>query len=320
MKDIEDMFDEKKLKKSVKKAKIKSAIRIAIIAIGVFVIGGLLNIIISLKLSAINFERMETNVKLSMPNGYISYSNDIVGFLGGSGRYKISKEIGGKSVVLSDRDVLFGLIPPMNYFRSRSGAYHNAGEWPVSLWESGYKRLRFFHPELEYKKYQNDLENIDDITDGKVIEMAISFDKPYKVDDIYSITSTLEPADIKWIWLNEFTEEFIDEYKYAIDNYDAEANGINEGEAIGISVRDISTFSKTSYDSYYDELIDNLKKSGSSDYKKLYDEIMERGKTSVDDAEILGVVVQGTKEELKELIGKPIIKATSFGVVVDPLY
>lgn len=320
MNDIEDMFDEKKLKASVKKAKVKSSIRIAIIAIVVFLVGGLLNIIISLKLSAMNFERMETNIKLSVPNGYISYSNDIVGFLGGSGRYKISKEIGGKSVVLSDRDVLFGLIPPMNYFRSRGGGYHNAGEWPVSLWESGYKRLRFFHPELEYKKYQNDLENIDNIPDGKVIEMAISFDKPYKVDDIYSITSKLKPASIKWIWLNEFTEELINEYKYAIDNYDAEANGIYEGDAIGISLHDSSHFTRTSYASDYDELLENLKKSSSSDYKKLYDEIMERGKTSVDDAEILGVVVHGTKEELKELIGNPMIKATSFGVVVDHLY
>lgn len=320
MKDIEDIFDEKKLKKSVKKAKIKSAIRIAIIAIVVFLVGGLLNVIISLKLSAMNFERMETNVKLSVTNGYISYSNDIVGFLGGSGRYKISKDIGGKSVVLSDRDVLFGLVPPINYFRSRGGGYHNAGEWPVSLWESGYKRLRFFHPELQYKKYQNDLENIDNIPDGKVIEMAISFDKPYKVDDIYSIISKLKPADIKWIWLNEFTEELMNEYKYEIDNYDEEANGIYEGEAIGISLHDISHFTRTSYASDYDELLENLKKSSSSDYKKLYDEIMERGKTSVDDAEILGVVVHGTKEELKKLIGNPMVKATSFGVVVDPLY
>ncbi len=46
--------------------------------------------------------------------------------------------------------------------------------------------------------------------------------------------------------------------------------------------------------------------------KTLYNEIMERGKTSSEDAKILGVVVHGTKEELIELINNPLIKATSF--------
>ncbi|WP_409193630.1 hypothetical protein [Clostridium perfringens] len=55
-------------------------------------------------------------------------------------------------------------------------------------------------------------------------------------------------------------------------------------------------------------------------HKQLYDEIMERGKTSADDAEILGIVVHGTKEELKEIVGLPIIKASSFGIVADPIY
>ncbi|GAA0817162.1 hypothetical protein [Clostridium tertium] len=47
---------------------------------------------------------------------------------------------------------------------------------------------------------------------------------------------------------------------------------------------------------------------------------MERRKTSFEDAKILGVVVHGTKEELIELINNPLIKATSFGVITDPIY
>ena len=47
---------------------------------------------------------------------------------------------------------------------------------------------------------------------------------------------------------------------------------------------------------------------------------MARGKTKMEDAEVLGVIVQGTKEELKQLVENPMVKATSIGVVVDPLY
>ena len=109
----------------------------------------------------------------------------------------------------------------------------------------------------------------------------------------------------------------MDKYKYEVDNYDAKANGIRESEVLGL---EISHESYSSYDNNYDELIENLKKSRYKYNNELYDEIMERGKTSVEDAEILGVIVQGTKEEMKKLINSPVIKATSIGIVTDPVY
>ena len=41
MKDIDSLFDDKKLKKSVKKAKIKSTLRIVLIALIVFICGSI---------------------------------------------------------------------------------------------------------------------------------------------------------------------------------------------------------------------------------------------------------------------------------------
>ena len=47
---------------------------------------------------------------------------------------------------------------------------------------------------------------------------------------------------------------------------------------------------------------------------------MKRGKTSEDDAKVLGIIVQGTKKELSELRENSMIKATSIGIVTDQLY
>lgn len=321
MSDIDDIFDDKKLKQSVRKAKAKSTLKIILIVIIIIVVGGLLNILIGINYSRKVYEKNDAYVRLSVPNGYISESNDIIGFLGGTGSYKIAKKMRGKPVILEDRNSSFGIVPPINYSVSNGGGYHIGSEWPVSFWENGYKKMIFFHPKLQYKEYKNDLANIEKIPDGKLIEMAISFDKPYKVTDLSIIQNKLEPSNVAWMWLNEFTDKKMQEYQYEIDNYDGKANGISENETIGLSLpRENNGFTYNPYTQGYDEIVDALNKSSLPEHKALYEKIMANGKTKIEDAEILGVIVHGTKSELKQLIGNPLIKATSIGVIVDPLY
>ena len=40
-------------------------------------------------------------------------------------------------------------------------------------------------------------------------------------------------------------------------------------------------------------------------------------KINIDDVEILGIVIYGTKDEIEEIIKNPIIKASSLGGVID---
>ncbi|MDU5111951.1 MAG: anti sigma factor C-terminal domain-containing protein [Clostridium sp.] len=324
MKDIDNFLDEKKLKKSIRRAKIKLTIKIIVISVIVFIMGSLLNNKLSLKYSELSYEKREAIVKLTIPNGYISESNDLLGLLGGTSFQKISKSIAGRKIIIDDSIVKFGINGNERFSRfdrvvgSGTGNYNS--DWPVNTNGYGYKKLRFFHPELQYKDYQNDLDYIDKIPDGKILEVAISFDRPYKISDLYMIQNKLSNNDITWLWLDEFTKIKIDEFKYAIENYDSKSAGIEEIETIGIECYDSKTFNRNDYNEKYDELIEFLDKSPYMTHKELYDEIMERGMTSADDAEILGVVVHGTKEELKEIVGLPIIKASSFGIITEPVY
>lgn len=321
MSDIDDIFDDKKLKQSIRKAKVKSILKIIGVVLIIFIIVSLLNILICLNLSKKQYEKNDAYVKLSIPNGYISESNTIIGFLGGTGTYKIAKNMNGKPVILEDKNSSFGILPPINYSVLNGGGYHIASQWPVSFWENGYKKMLFFHPELQYKEYKNDLADIEKIPDGKLIEMAISFDKPYKVTDLSIIQNKLKPVNVTWMWLNEFTDKKMQEYQYEIDNYDAKANGVSESDTIGLSLPMAHNgFTYNPYTQGYDEIVDTLNKSSLPEHKALYDKIISNGKTKIEDAEILGVIVHGTKSELKQLIDNPLIKASSIGVIVDPLY
>ncbi|NFH78587.1 hypothetical protein FDA09_04110 [Clostridium botulinum] len=320
MKNLEDNFNEENIKKDIRKAKFKLIIKVVSISIIVLLIGGIINLIICAKYSTKSYENNDIRVQLSIPNGYISKSDDIFGFFGGNGTYKISKDIGGKPIVLEECVSRFGLLPFFNCYRGCGGGYHNSGQWSVSLWENGYKKMRFFHPELQYKEYQNDLEKVDSIPDDKIIEMAISFDRPYKIMEMYLPESQLRDVKVTWLWLDEFTENKMNEFQNEINKHDAKANGIMENEVLGIGFHDYFMIDKNSYNYSYDELINTLSNSKDTKYKELYEEIMKKGKTSADDAKILGAIVQGKKEDLTKLVGNPLIKSSSFGVITEELY
>ncbi len=84
----------------------------------------------------------------------------------------------------------------------------------------------FFHTNVDYKEYKNDLAELDKIPDDKLIEIGNSFDKPYPIIDRYNIL----PAEINktWHWIDTFSDEDIEKFKDEVDNYDFKACYINE--------------------------------------------------------------------------------------------
>ena len=314
--ELDEIFDEETLDMATKKVRRKSTrktILTSLVVIVVVLIGILVaNAAITIKLSNDMFDFNEANIKLHVPNGYISKSDDSMGFLGGRSDFTVSRLIGEKPVVLENKAAPFGLIPQLFISRGQGGGGHSAGEWPRNYWENGYTKMIFFHPEISYKEYKNDLYQLDRVSDDKLIEVGISFDKPYKVADIQTILPNVNKS---WYWVDAYNKNDFERYKKEASEYDGKAAFISEYDALGVNVRAYHG-NNDFYGSYYN-FVESLKSSKDKRYNEVYKELVTKGYTDSNNVPILGAIVYGMKDELKALIGNPHIKASSFGVVVD---
>jgi len=327
---LDELFDEKKLDSAIKKGKLKSTIRTAIISLVVTIlvitIGSYFNTKVSIKMSEESFKDNQDFVKLTVPNGFISQSIDNIGFLGGKGTYKVSKTVGYKSIVVHERQSIFGysLNSPIlkllgyspNYPLTRSfGGYTGQkmeDGWQVNYSGNGYRSMMFFHPEINYKGYKDDLSKLDKISDDMLIELAISFDKSYKHAEVQSLIGS--KANLSWYWLDAFTNEDMKSYRQLAEISDVNCAYIPEFNAIGVNV------SPQHFETGYTELMELFKNTRLERYKAMYNDMMAKGYKdykSYADVPILGAIVYGTKSELKALIGNPAIKASCFGVITS---
>lgn len=309
---LDQIFDEDKLDIAIKKGKRKSAKRIVFISIIVSVVVVILlnigNFALTIYASNNAFQRLDAYVRLTVPNGYISSTIDDFGFLGGLSDYTITRSVGGRPVVLENRVQAFGFVPQLIMTRGRGGG-HTAGEWPTSYWEFGYNRMMFFHPAVPYKEYKDDLEKLDQISEDKIIEIALSFDRPYTISEISRI---LPNVDASWYWVDTHRSEDVERYTTEAKEHDPKSAFIYEFEALGVSV-DLPNEGAFGYG--YNNFLFDLKTH--PQYQKVYDELHSKGYTDSSKVPLLGVIVQGSKEELDALIGNPHIKASSFGVIID---
>ncbi|WP_182200980.1 anti sigma factor C-terminal domain-containing protein [Paraliobacillus salinarum] len=306
----DDVFDEKKIKKAIKKGKIKTIITIVIVSLLVFVILNIANFAISTHYSQKAFKQWDAYVRLTTPNGYISETIDSKGFLGGTSSYKVSKDMKRKSVVIDQSQYSFGLVPSILVSRGSGGGVGTTGEeWQFSYKDNGWREMMFFHPSVTYKRYNNDKELINDMKGDKIYEVALSFDKPYKQNELPFFG--LPP--LTWFWINTYTDSQIETFQKEAAEYDWSATFINENEALGFSTQ--TSHYSSNYLSYeYENFLDLLQTSISIQHHKAYEAIKDK---DIKEVEVLGVVVYGTKDEVLEIMKNPAVKAASLGGIVD---
>lgn len=173
----------------------------------------------------------------------------------------------------------------------------------------------FFHPDIAYKEYKNDLAILNQIPEGQLIELGLSLDRAYTISEISKI---LLDMNISWCWVNAYRSEDLERYKKEARDYDAKAAFIGEYEALGVSLGPNLNIKGFSYfPSRYNDFLFNLKVSENEKFLEIYNDLENKGYTDPSKVPLLGVIVYGTKDQLKSLTANPHIKASSLGVVTN---
>ena len=330
--DFNNNFNDNEIKKAIRKGKRKSLIRNTIIALVISVItiisAIIINNIVYIKSSNEVMNKIDVNIESTVPTGYVSKSNYTQGFLGGRVDYTVSKKVGDRVVHLDRKSEFYGINKPLTGYGFQYADITNSDWNRISTWEDGYRKMLFFHPNINYKKYPNDLSTINNISDDKIIEMAISLDKGYSKDELADIAFDMRNINTKWIWLDTFSQAQMNEFKEEVKSNNPKSCGIIESQVRGINynynngniysgITDINGI----YNSWLEYLRDGNENNITSEInKKLYEQLIKDGKDNASNVKILGFIVEGTKEELNELINKPYIKASTLGVAIDSLY
>ena len=299
--ELKNIFDEKSLNKSVKKAKRVTFFRTVFISaiVCILLVLGIYKTNlwwIGEKGSEVASELIRQDAVMKAPNTIINTETLDTGLFKGTIKREVYKVIEDKVIPWDTQEVHFGL----RGFQSTSFSSHstNIDDTTQIHIPSGEREMLFYVPQFNYNNYANDLSKTKEYPNDKYIEMAISFDKSYSLEEVKKML----PKSIKptWFWVNDYPNKS--------DDRDTPESG---QWLFGISdipskLGQVLSTPKVKSES---DFLNRLKKFNINDYQF----IKKRQK----DGLIIGVVVTGTKDSLSSLQGLPYVKASSLGVIID---
>lgn len=320
LKELFDMKEKPNFNKIIKRAKVFSIIRTIIVSLMIFVIlisvAFMLNTTILNKMSNIEQERLSNFFNISMPNAYIGSIQIDDRIMLGEIDYVRYRFLGNKPIIDGNYKDGYTYMPLINGIYGEIGNYlfESSGKSSKDSREiskynkAGKKVMEFYHPSVNYESYINDLENLDEIGNNKVMEISLSFDKAYSLDEIKKMI----PSDVtlNWYWIDTFIEmdkelsrkSPLYEYDvYGIKALDGEGNTIDSPEKDFINA--INEGKDNNYSNEYKELFNNLSNG--------------KGEINKEDLKIIGVVISGDNKTLNALKDKNYIKGATLGAVAD---
>ncbi|GMG73981.1 MULTISPECIES: anti sigma factor C-terminal domain-containing protein [Priestia] len=299
--ELDSIFDEKSLHRTLRKAKYRAISRTIFISalvvsfiIGIFVKGN--NYFINTQGEKIADRLITENYVRMSPNTFTSTDTISIGVLKGTIKSEVFKVIENKVIPWDTEEITYDLLGNLNASFSMSSTIVN--ETTVYHIPNGQREMLFYVPKYKYKLYANDFDMIKKYPNDKYMEMAISLNKNYTLKEVQKMLPT--STHQTWYW---------------VDNYGKSTGYRNNPEngrwLLGISkpspqlgAKLTTTKIKTEAD-----FLNELQKTDPGEVKNL----KNRQKNGL----IIGVVVTGTKEELLSLKNKLYVKAASLGAVVD---
>lgn len=299
--ELDSIFDEKSLHRTLKKAKYKAILRTVFISvlvvsfvIGLFVKGN--NYFIASKGDKITDRIITENLVMMSPNTYTNTDTISIGVLKGTIKSEVFKVIEDKVIPWGAEEITYDLLGNFNAsFSTHSTIVNDTTMYHIP---NGQREMLFYVPEYKYKLYANDFDMIKKYPNNKYMEMAISFNKNYTLKEVQKMLPT--SAHQRWYWVDNYAKSTI--YRGGPENGRWLLGISKPSPQLGAQLT--TTKIKTEAD-----FLNELKKTDPGESKNL----KNRQKNGL----IIGVVITGTKEELLALRNEPYVKAASLGAVVD---
>lgn len=198
-----------------------------------------------------------------------------------------------------------GLVVQDNY---EDGIKSNINDRASSSY--GLRYMTFFYPYVEYKTGINDMKLLRNMSNDKVVEVAISFDKMYSPDEV----SKIIPEEFAtFYWIDDKTEDDKEKLK--------ERKEIcTENNVHGIKLLTQEGIRRNDPEGWFINAMNNIESYdvGHDAYKKLYERIAgDDNKLQKADIRVNGVVLVGSPNKLLEVMESPIIRYATLGTVVD---
>lgn len=322
---VDKLFDEAKddrMGKILRKNKILSYLKIilisAVVTVAVlfaayFAVDSL-SFDYSLSKQIIEENKLSNCYKIRYPNRYIGEFYRYNGLFKGELEYTTYKNLDGRILYAGTEKTVFGL------FNSRGGISWSGmvaqqledDSTNVELKDRqssvyGLRYMTFYYPYIEYRSGINDMEMLNQISNYKIVEIGISFDKRYSLND----AETLIPKDlVTFYWVddkNSNEKGNLKEQKWACGENDI--HGIKLLNKWGETVEEPG-----------EDFIRALTQLKSADnfYKDIYIKIAGNdGNLDESDIYIQGAVLVGNPDSIAQLKDEPFIKYATLGSVVD---
>ncbi len=335
---LKEVFDlnSSKTKAMLRRAKLVTLIRTVTISALVFILLSAAILVANARLlNRIGADRFLEEYLIGLvarPNTYITHARFSDGFLVGELEYVCYRIVGDRPVYDGTHRVAYGLIPfvksvygagraqliQIENERSAYGvefAYYN---------KLGHREMRFFHPHVGYETYPNDLALLEQMGEDKYVEVAISFDQRYSLEEVHAMLPG--GARLVWYWVDTYDEQDLSRMKaqYSDDTKQyGEASVLFASQVYGIKA--ISSSGEELEEPWNQFLAAvnsnaNIKSRYQDVFRRLF-EVLGNGKEEVteEDIRVIGVVVTGDTQSMLLLRDIGCIKAATLGVVIGKL-
>ncbi|MGF6949087.1 hypothetical protein QF028_001592 [Neobacillus sp. B4I6] len=310
------------VKKARRKTILRNTIISLIVSLLILIVGYIGNLQLLYKSGNDALRDISLFKEITGPNIYESGYQQNFGLFNGSLVYHTYKVIEGKPVIWNNNTFKFNILGNFSQFPGNYSPiqinHPLTQKEKLSYYipynsQTGQREMLFYHPAIDYGKYINDLPLLEGMDNQSLVEMGISFDQKYSLEEIKKmLPSNVQPV---WFWVDTYSEKELHKTENLFDGDKIpESTDMVYGFGPGIENR------KVSEQEFLSSIETGLNVKGKyyNEYKRIYDNLRkDKKKPMKRDVKIIGVVVTGTSENVKSLKGQKFIKATTLGAVTD---